>query len=483
MPNTPPRFVALIPCAGAGLRAAAPFSACAFRTDPLGAHPNVQIIPMLPKQYQPIAGKAMVLHTLDAFAQVSRLAGIVVAVAPEDAAFGALCQQLPFELKNKLTYQACGGATRAHTVRNGLQALYTLGYSPDDWVLVHDAARCLITPEQINALIDACQHDAVGGLLAAPVADTLKQAQTPMPQPEPAETASASSAVRVQATLERSDKWAAQTPQMFRIGALQAALDKALQLGMPVTDEASALEASGFLPKLIASSSHNFKVTFSDDFALAEALLRRKAQSMSSEPNPSWSACHTSGHDGANTAANALSNEAPNHAQAGSAAGMGFRIGEGWDVHRLVEARALTLGGVTIPHPKGLLGHSDADALCHAITDALLGALALGDIGKHFPDTDPRYQGASSIELLRQVAALVRSHGWQIRNIDSTVIAQAPKLAPFIDAMRQQLSAALGLAASQVSVKAKTYEGLGAVGQEQAIEARAVALLGVGKAN
>ena len=156
---------------------------------------------------------------------------------------------------------------------------------------------------------------------------------------------------------------------------------------------------------------------------------------------------------------------------------MNFRIGEGWDVHALVEGRKLILGGVEIPFTKGLLGHSDADALCHAITDALLGAAALGDIGKHFPDTDPRYKGADSIALLRHTAELVRTNGWQIGNVDSTVIAQAPKLAPHIDAMRRNLSAALGLNVSQVNVKAKTAEKMGPVGEGVAMEARAVVML------
>jgi 2-C-methyl-D-erythritol 2,4-cyclodiphosphate synthase len=154
-----------------------------------------------------------------------------------------------------------------------------------------------------------------------------------------------------------------------------------------------------------------------------------------------------------------------------------FRIGEGWDTHNLVEGRPLILGGVTIPFSKGLLGHSDADALCHAITDALLGAAALGDIGKHFPDTDPRYKGADSVALLKHTAALVREQGWQIGNVDSTVIAQAPKLAPFIDAMRKNLSEALGLEIAQVNVKAKTAEKMGPVGEGLAMEARAVVML------
>ena len=156
---------------------------------------------------------------------------------------------------------------------------------------------------------------------------------------------------------------------------------------------------------------------------------------------------------------------------------MTIRVGEGWDVHALVEGRKLILGGIEIPYEKGLLGHSDADALLHAITDALLGAAGLGDIGRHFPDTDPRFKGADSGVLLAEAAARVRAQGWQIANVDSTIVAQAPKMAPHIPAMRERIAALLELTVEQVNVKAKTAEKLGPVGQGQSIEARAVALL------
>ncbi len=156
---------------------------------------------------------------------------------------------------------------------------------------------------------------------------------------------------------------------------------------------------------------------------------------------------------------------------------LALRIGEGWDTHALVEGRPLMLGGVRVPHDKGLLGHSDADALLHAITDALLGAAGLGDIGRHFPDTDARFKGADSAVLLAEAAARVRAQGWEIANIDSTVIAQAPKLAPHIPAMQARIAQVLGLASAQVNVKAKTAEKMGPVGEGRSMEARAVALL------
>ena len=154
-----------------------------------------------------------------------------------------------------------------------------------------------------------------------------------------------------------------------------------------------------------------------------------------------------------------------------------FRIGEGWDTHALVTGRKLILGGIEIPHSHGLLGHSDADALLHAITDALFGAAGLGDIGRHFPDTDPRFAGADSGQLLAEAAKRVRQAGWTVGNVDATIVAQAPKMAPHIPAMVERIAACLGVAPAQVNVKAKTAEQMGPVGEGRAIEARAVCLL------
>lgn len=156
---------------------------------------------------------------------------------------------------------------------------------------------------------------------------------------------------------------------------------------------------------------------------------------------------------------------------------MNIRIGEGWDVHALVEGRKLILGGVEVPHTLGLLGHSDADVLLHAITDAVLGAAALGDIGRHFPDTDAQFKGADSSVLLAEAMARVRAQGWELVNVDSTIVAQAPKLAPHMPAIRASVAKALGVAEDQVNVKAKTAEKLGPVGEGKSMEARAIALL------
>ena len=226
------RFYALIPCAGQGSRAGTPTA----------------------KQYQPVAGQALVLHTLAAFAAVERLDKTLVVVAPGDAFFDQTDSSPAFEVAD------CGGASRADSVFNGLQGLRLAGAQNHDWVLVHDAARCLITPAQIDRLIDACAGDAVGGLLALKLPDTLKREADG----------------RVAGTVDRADKWLAQTPQMFRLGVLAEALRGA---GDRTTDESSAIEAMGLQPKLVAGSAENFKVTYAEDFLLAEAiLLSRKAR-------------------------------------------------------------------------------------------------------------------------------------------------------------------------------------------------------------
>jgi 2-C-methyl-D-erythritol 4-phosphate cytidylyltransferase len=223
-----PRFFALIPCAGNGSRAGTAG----------------------PKQYERVAGQPMIWHTLSAFAAVQRIARTMVVVAPTDGFF----ERNP---STSALVVPCGGATRAGSVANGLRELRRAGAVDHDWVLVHDAARCLITPDLINRLIDACSVDEVGGLLAHPLADTLKIEDHG----------------RVQSTLARDGKWLAQTPQMFRLGMLRQALEAA---GDAVTDEASAIESMGLKPRLVTAGAQNFKVTYAEDFAMAEAVLRAR---------------------------------------------------------------------------------------------------------------------------------------------------------------------------------------------------------------
>ena len=229
MSDISPRCHALVPCAGSGSRAGT----------------------AQPKQYQPLAGRPLVQHTLAALGAVARIDRLLVVVAPGDDTLrqpGARWQLAD-----------CGGATRAESVCNGLDHLLASGAAPRDWVLVHDAARCLLTPALVDALIDACLPDAVGGLLALPLPDTLK----------------AEAGGRVEATIDRSHKWLAQTPQMFRIGALQRAYAAHAASGFAgLTDEASAIEATGAQPLLVRGSAQNIKVTYPEDFALAEAVLR-----------------------------------------------------------------------------------------------------------------------------------------------------------------------------------------------------------------
>ena len=226
----------------------------------------------------------------------------------------------------------------------------------------------------------------------------------------------------------RENLFTVRTPQTFSLGLFNYALENAAG---DYTDDAQLLDAVGIRPHLTLGGYENIKLTTRDDIALAKAYL----------------------------------------------GGGKMRIGHGYDVHKLVSGRKLILGGVEIPHEKGLLGHSDADVLTHAIMDAILGAAALGDIGKLFPDTDPKYSGADSIELLKRVSALVSEKGYEIANIDATVIAQAPKLAPHIFEMRKNIASAIGADVENVSIKATTEEGLGFSGRKEGVAAHAVALL------
>ena len=232
MRATGPLCHALVPCAGAGSR--------------IGS--------FTPKQYLPLDGRALVAHTLDALGAVRRIASTLVVLAPDDDAFE---RHVPLAAGSRVAVARCGGATRAASVLNGLERLAEGGAEPEDWILVHDAARCLVRPAWIDALIDACLDDAVGGLLAWPVADTLKTERDG----------------RVAATLDRRATWQAQTPQMFRLGALRSALQRT---DASVTDEAGAMEAAGHAPRLVPGALENFKVTHAADLELAERLLKAR---------------------------------------------------------------------------------------------------------------------------------------------------------------------------------------------------------------
>ena len=307
-----------------------------------------------------------------------------------------------------------GGARRQDSVANGLDAV-----APSTQIVViHDAARPLVIPALIERTVKAAiEHGAAIAALQA--TDTVKR----------------SDASRViLGTLPRDEIFLAQTPQAFRAGILRNAL--ALAATAPdATDEAMLAELAGHHVYLIEGDPRNIKITTPEDLEMAEQLL------------------------------------GPSHSRSA------MRIGNGYDLHKLVQGRPLILGGVRVPFDKGLLGHSDGDAVCHAITDAILGAASAGDIGRHFPDTEVAFTDANSLELLSQAAEIVRRAGYSIANLDVVVIAQAPKLAPHIEKMQASLAGALGISAQQVSVKGKTNEGVDSMGAGESIAVHAVALL------
>jgi 2-C-methyl-D-erythritol 4-phosphate cytidylyltransferase/2-C-methyl-D-erythritol 2,4-cyclodiphosphate synthase len=284
-----------------------------------------------------------------------------------------------------------------------------------DIVVVHDAARPFASVDLIARTIDAAA-ECGAALAAIPARDTIKLIE----------------AGAVSATIPRERVRLAQTPQAFRRDVLARAIEAGAGAA-EATDEASLAERAGFSVALVEGERTNIKITTADDLELARVMT-------------------------------------------GGGPAL-LRIGTGYDLHRLVADRPLILGGVTIPFDRGLAGHSDADAICHAVTDAVLGAANAGDIGRHFPDTDARWAGASSLLLLREATALVRARGYRVANVDVVVIAERPKLAPFIDRIAASVAAALGVEPSAVSVKGKTNEGVGEIGRGEAIAAHAVALL------
>jgi 2-C-methyl-D-erythritol 2,4-cyclodiphosphate synthase/2-C-methyl-D-erythritol 4-phosphate cytidylyltransferase len=385
-----PKCHVLIPCAGNGSR---------FGGD-------------IPKQFQTLAGQRVIDHTVELFASIEQISSIWVGSSHPSL------ELMPSLIPIHVT--PTGGSTRSDTVLNTLIWMIDQQISLTDWVLVHDAARPGVSKKDVQNLISAVMQDpsSCGGILALPVADTLKQSNAEEPI--------------IQKTVSREYLWQAQTPQMFQLGQLKIAIEQARIKGTEITDEASAMEAMGFSPLLIKGSLDNFKITYQEDLATMEQLYRKESA---------------------------------------------MRIGQGYDVHQLVKGRPLILGGISIPYELGLLGHSDADALLHAITDALLGAAGLGDIGKHFPDTDPLYKNANSSDLLNKTYHLVQKKGFKLVNLDATIICQSPKLSTYISSMIAKISETLAVDASKINIKAKTNEGLGYLGNSEAIETQAIVLL------
>jgi 2-C-methyl-D-erythritol 4-phosphate cytidylyltransferase / 2-C-methyl-D-erythritol 2,4-cyclodiphosphate synthase len=309
-----------------------------------------------------------------------------------------------------------GGARRQDSVANAFQA----ASAESVVVVVHDAARPFASADLVSRTIAAAV--ASGAALAAlRVSDTVKRIGDRM----------------VIETLPRESIYLAQTPQAFRREILREALALG-EAGGDATDEASLAERAGHAVRVVEGEPGNIKITMPEDLAVAEAIARR------------------AGHAGRQPT---------------------IRVGTGYDLHRMVEGRPLILAGVRMAFERGLLGHSDADVVCHAVTDAILGAAAAGDIGRHFPDTDPRWKDASSLDLLRRAVDTVRATGFAVVNIDVVVIAERPSLWPFADAMRANLAEAVGVPVDAVSLKGKTNEGVDATGRGEAIACHAVALI------
>ena len=298
--------------------------------------------------------------------------------------------------------------------RDSVANAFALVSDRADVVVIHDAARPLVTDDLIRRTAKAA-FETGAAIAALRAHDTVKQTD---------------GVGTITATLPRETIYLAQTPQAFRVAVLR----DALRMGGHATDEAMLAEQAGHVVRVVDGDPRNLKITTPDDLTMAEHLT-------------------------------------------GAAQTPALRIGNGYDLHRLVKGRPLILGGVTIPFDKGLEAHSDGDAICHAITDAVLGAVGAGDIGRLFPDNDPEWKNADSIELLRRAAALVHQTGYSIVNVDVIVIAQKPKLSPHVDAIRGNLAGALGCDPSRVSVKGKTNEGVDSVGAGESIAVHAVALL------
>ena len=289
-------------------------------------------------------------------------------------------------------------------------------------IVIHDAARPFVTPDVIARAIDgATAHGAA--IAAIPVSDTVKRTGGP----------GHDGSRPIRGTIPRESVFLAQTPQAFRRDVLARAFDEGRLI--EATDEAMLVERLGLPVHVVDGDPRNMKITTPDDLAAAKAVALRASGSPM------------------------------------------LRIGNGYDLHRLVAGRPLIVAGVTIPFELGLEGHSDADIVCHAVTDAVLGAASLGDIGRLFPDTDPKWRGADSIHLLRSAIARVHDAGYRVSNVDVTVIAQQPKLLPYLDQMRENLAAALGVAAGAGSVKGKTNEGVDSMGRAESMACHAVALL------
>ncbi len=371
----------------------------------------------VPKQFLEIGGRTLLDYSVDALLASPRIDEVIVAVPTVTP--GRVTASLQARTAKPVSV-VTGGARRQDSVANAFAVVRDRA----DLVVIHDAARPFLTADLIARTIDAAaEHGAAIAALRAH--DTIKQA-APAAEGRPR---------FIQATLPRETIYLAQTPQAFRRDVLGRAIAEA-QADSDATDEAMLAERAGFRVQLVEGDPGNIKVTTHDDLDVARARL------------------------------------------IGSSHGVALtRIGTGYDLHRLAPGRALVLGGVTIPFELGLDGHSDADIVCHAVTDAVLGAAACGDIGRLFPDTDPAWKDADSLVMLGRAVDLVRRAGYSVVNVDVTVIAQHPKLLPYLDQMRANLARVLSINVAAVSIKGKTNEHVDSMGRGESMACHAVALL------
>ncbi len=376
------------------------------------------------KAFMDVAGRPLLCWSVEVFERASGVDEICLVVAGSSV---ARAQGLVREWGwRKVSAVVAGGRERQDFVGAGLAPLRGC-----EWVLVHDAARPLVSEAMVRAGLDAARRHGAA-VAATAVRDTLKRVP-------------AGSEV-VQETVDRAGLWAAQTPQAFRASLLRDAFRQAGDDAGRYTDDAALVAAMGHPVAVFPGAPENVKLTHPEDLPLVETLLRSRL---------------------------------PAAAPAGpsSGGGAGLRAGTGYDLHRLVSGRPLILGGVSVPYHLGLAGHSDGDALTHAVTDALLGACALGDIGQHFPPGDPAYRDAHSLDLLRAAVALATRAGWRVVNLDATVVCERPRLAPYLLEMQAALAGTLEVPPSAVSIKAKTNEGVDAVGRGEAIATQAILLI------
>ena len=372
----------------------------------------------VPKQFIEIAGKPILLHTVESIVAIPSVTQIIIALPEEHIARA----ETVLSGQSLRIQPECitGGSCRQASVKNGCAYVH-----PDtDVILVHDAARPLCPCDVLERTLQTAWEKgaAVPGLQAT---ETIQRV---------------SDKGRVLRTPPREELYVIQTPQAFRAELLRQSLDRAEAEGFLGTDESSVVRRVGYHVTVVPGSPDNIKITRPMDIEIARLLFSQRKEI---DCMPSFN----------------------------------IRVGQGIDYHRLIEGRRLILGGVEIPFEKGLEGHSDADALLHAVCDALLGAVGLGDIGRHFPDSDPAYRGRNSLYFLGEVRKKIEEAGWVVGNIDATIVLQRPKIAPYADKMRLNITETLGLSVRDVSVKATTTEGMNAEGCGDGVSVQAVALL------